>query len=196
MRRFCLIFLFANSNHCYTKAKPCTHQAECYAFKVSVVVRPTARVHYRGIEYSVPAQAIGQTVTLHLLESAVAVYLGEKLLAEHPRVPANGRSSVHADHAQELFRFRRGEPYAQRQLLLDLDPSVEPYLTELVHRRPQGWQQDVEQIYQLYEQIDRADLLAAIALATEQRCFGREYLLATVQNGPYSRHLSFSTTAR
>lgn len=176
--------------------KPCAHQAERYAFKVSVVVRPTARVHYRGIEYSVPAQAIGQTVTLHLLASEVAIYLGEKLIAEHPRVPANGRSSVHSDHAQELFRFRRGKPYAQRQLLLDLDPLVEPYLTELVHRRPQGWQREVEQIYQLYEQIGRADLLAAIALATEQRCFGSEYLLAIVQSDPYSGHLSYSTITR
>jgi hypothetical protein len=52
------------------------------------------------------------------------------LLGEHPRFPDNGRFSVLADHAQELFRFRRGKPYAQRQLLLDLDPSVEPYLAE------------------------------------------------------------------
>ena len=168
--------------------KPCLHRAENYAFKVSVVVRPTARVHYRGMEYSVAAQTIGQTVTLHLLESKVAIYLGEKFLAEHPRVPDNGHSSIHADHAQELFRFRRGKPFAQRQLLLDLDPLVEPYLTELVHRRPQGWHRDVEQIYQLYEQVGRTDLLVAIALATEQRCFGGEYLLAIVQSHSHSGH--------
>lgn len=170
--------------------KACPHRAEEYAFKVSGVVRPTARVHYQSMEYSVPAQTIGQTVTLHLLEQRVAIYLGEKLLAEHPRFPDNGRSSIHTDHAQELFRFRRGKPFAQRQLLLDLDPLVEPYLTELVHRRPQGWHRDVEQIYQLYEQIGRAELLAAIALATEQRCFGGEYVLAIVQSDCYSSYLS------
>lgn len=168
--------------------KACCHQATEYAFKVSVVVRPTARVVYHGIEYSVPAETIGQMVTLHLMEHRVAIYLGERLLGEHPRFPDNGRSSVLADHAQELFRFRRGKPYAQRQLLLDLDPSVEPYLTELVHRRPQGWERDVEQIYQLYEQVGRADILAGIALATEQRCFGGEYLLAIIQSGSFSAH--------
>lgn len=168
--------------------KACPHRAAEYAFKVSVVVRPTARVAYRTIEYSVPAQTIGQTVTLHLMEHRVAIYLGERLLGEHPRFPDNGRSSVLADHAQELFRFRRGKPYAQRQLLLDLDPSVEPYFTELVHRRPQGWERDVEQIYQLYEQVGRADILAGIALATEQRCFGGEYLLAIIQSGSFSAH--------
>jgi transposase len=161
--------------------KPCGHCAQTYAFKVSVVVRPTARVHYRGIEYSVPAATIGQTVTLHLQQSAVVIYLGERKLCEHPRIPENGRSSVQFDHAQELFRFRRGKPYAQRQLLLDLDSSVEPYFTELVHRRPQGWEPDVEKIYELYQRIGRTDLLAAIALATEQRCFGAEYLVAIAQ---------------
>lgn len=138
------------------------------------------------MEYSVPAETIGQTVTLHLQESKVAIYLGERLVAEHPRVPENGRSSIHSHHAQDLFRFRRGKPYAQRQLLLDLDPLVEPYLTELVHRRPQSWQRDVEQIYQLYEQIGRADLIAAIALATEQRCFGGEYLMSIAQDNSHA----------
>ena len=162
--------------------RPCEHQALTYAFKVSAVVRPTARVHYRGLEYSVPADSIGQTVTLQLQQERVAIYLGERHLADHPRTPENGKSSILSEHAQQLFTFKRGKPFAQRQILLDLDPLVEPYLTELVHRRPQTWQPDVEQIYQLYEQIGRADLLAAITLATEERCFGSEYLLAIVQS--------------
>lgn len=161
--------------------KPCALRAETYAFKISVVVRPTARAHYRGLEYSVPAETIGQTVTLHLQEQQVEIYLGDRFLARHPRFPENGKSSVLAEHAQALFQFRRGKPYAQRQLLLDLDPLVEPYLTELVHRRPQGWQSDIEAIYQLYEQIGRTDLLAAIELATEERCFGGEYLQAIAE---------------
>jgi len=164
--------------------KPCAHKALTYAFKVSAVVRPTARVHYRGLEYSVPAHSIGQTVTLHLQQEQVSIYLGERHLADHPRRPDNGKSSILSEHAQQLFTFKRGKPFAQRQILLDLDPLVEPYLTELVHRRPQTWQPDIDQIYQLYEQIGRADLLAAIALATEERCFGSEYLLAIVQSTP------------
>ncbi|MEL7476569.1 MAG: IS21 family transposase [Cyanobacteria bacterium J06555_12] len=160
---------------------PCPHRAETYPFKVTAVARPTARVHYRGLEYSVPAEAIGQSLTLHLQEQTVEVYLGERQLAIHPRFPDNGRSSVLGEHAEELFKFRRGKPYAQRQLLLDLHPSVEPYLTELVHRRPNRWEADVDQIYRLYQQLGRADLLAAIALASEERCFGSEYLVELTQ---------------
>jgi hypothetical protein len=56
--------------------RPCAHKALTYAFKVSAVVRPTARVHYRGIAYSVPAASIGQTVTLPLQQEQVSIYLG------------------------------------------------------------------------------------------------------------------------
>jgi transposase len=163
--------------------KACEHHPDTYAMKVSAIVRPTARVHYQSKEYSVPAAAIGQTVTLQLQREQVAIYLGNQRLAIHPRFPENGKSSVLSDHAQELFRFQRGKPYAQRQLLLELDPPlVEPYLTELVHRRPQSWEPDIDQMYALYEQVGRSDLLAAIALATEQRCFGGEYLQEIVHS--------------
>lgn len=164
--------------------KPCAYNANTYAFKSTAIVRPTARVHYRGIQYSVPADTIGQSVTLHLQQTQVVIYLGNRLLGEHPRFPENGTSSILAHHAEQLFEFKRGKPYAQRQLLLDLDAMVEPYLTQLVHRRPQSWYGDIEQIYRLYERVGRSDLLAAIALATEERCFGGEYLLAITDGTP------------
>ena len=170
--------------------QPLRHQAQTYAFKVSVVVRPTARVHYRGLEYSVPGHTIGQTVTLHLQEQQVAIYLGEKHLATHPRFPENGKSSVLPEHAEELFQSRRGKPYAQRQLLLDLAPIMESYLTELVHRRPLAWQEDVDATYELYKRMGRRDLLAAIELAIESRCFGSEYLIEIVE------HVSTSPVAQ
>lgn len=158
--------------------KSCVHRAEAYPLKLSAVVRPTARVVHQRLEYSVPAEHIGQEVTLHLEEASVGIYLGNRFLARHPRFPENGRSSVLADHAEELFTFPRGKPFAQRQLLLDLDKSVEPYLTELVHRRPNGWEADIEAMYRLYQRIGRTDFLAAVALACEQHCFGGEYLVA------------------
>ena len=164
--------------------KACDHNAQTYPFKVSVVARPTARVHYKGLEYSVPAESIGQTVTLHLQENQIAIYQSDKHLADHPRFPENGKSSVLSAHAEQLFQFKRGKPFAQRQILLDLDPMMEPYLTELVHRRPLAWEPDVDAIYQLYEKIGRADLLAAIALVTEERCFGSEYLIDIAQCPP------------
>lgn len=73
--------------------QPLHHQAQTYAIKVSGVVRPTARVHYKGIEYSVPGPTIGQAVTLHLQQEQVSIYQGEHCLGVHPRFPENGQSS-------------------------------------------------------------------------------------------------------
>jgi transposase len=155
----------------------CAHRAQTYAFKVTALVRPTARIRYQGLEYSVPVKLIGQTLTLHLQEQTVQIYLADKFIAIHPRFPENGQSSILPEHAEQLFVSERGKPYAQRQILLDLDPTLEPYLTELVHRRPNAWELDVERMYRLYQQVGRKDFLAAITLATEERCFGSEYLL-------------------
>lgn len=135
-------------------------------------------MRHQNIDYSVPAECIGQEVTLHLQQEAVKIYLVNRMLATHPRFPENGKFSILADHAKELFRWQRGKPYAQRQLLWNLDPSVEPYLTELVHRRPNSWEIDIARMYELYLKIGRSNLLAAIDLAIEQRCFGSEYLNA------------------
>jgi hypothetical protein len=84
---------------------------------------------------------------------------------------------------RSLIQHFCGKPYAQRQLLLDLDPTVEPYLTELVHRRPNYWEGDVEVMYRLYRAIGRADFLAAVALAVEQHCYGGEYLVTIADEG-------------
>ncbi|MBW4698416.1 MAG: hypothetical protein KME03_11095, partial [Aphanocapsa lilacina HA4352-LM1] len=90
--------------------KPCPHKAESYPFKTTAVVRPTARVCHKGLEYSVPAERIGQEVTLHLEEHSVGIYVGNRFLTRHPRCPENGQSSVLAEHAEELFVFPRGKP--------------------------------------------------------------------------------------
>jgi len=102
----------------------------------------------------------------------VNIYLGTRLLATH-LISENGKSSILADHAKELT----GKPYAQRQLLWDLDPS-RALLDRLVHRRPNNWEIDIARMYELYLRIGRSELLAAIDLAIEQRCFGSEYLSA------------------
>jgi hypothetical protein len=67
--------------------KPCLHKAQTYAFKVMAVVRPTARVRYQNIGYSAPAEFIGQEITLHLQQETVSIYLGNRMIATHPRFP-------------------------------------------------------------------------------------------------------------
>jgi transposase len=155
---------------------PCPHTAESYALKISVVVRSTARVVHQGFEYSVPAQYCGQTVSLHLRAQEVAIYVLQECIATHPRLPENGTCSILPEHLQESFVTDRGRIYAKRQLLLDLAPSLQAYLTEVVHRRPLNWEADVDSLYELYLRLGYQPFVELIAQATEQKCFGSEYI--------------------
>lgn len=159
------------------RLQPCPHTPERYAFKVSAVVRSTGRVAHDGCQYSVSSRYRGQVATLHLRADTVEVYIGHVLESVHPRVPENGRCSVLPQHAEEMFAYPRGKHYAKRQLLLDLSPIVEPYLTELVHRRPMTWERDVEQLYRLYCEIGHSCFLEALSAAWEGGQIGAEYLI-------------------
>ena len=71
---------------------------------------------------------------------------------------------------------KRGKPFAQRQILLDLDPVVEPYITELVHRRPRPGKRMWRRSTRFMSALAAPILLAAITLASEEGCCGSEYL--------------------
>lgn len=159
------------------RLQPCPHTPEQYAFKVSAVVRPTGRVAHDGYQYSVSSRYRGQVATLHLRADTVEVYVGHVLESKHSRIPENGRCSVLPEHAEEMFAYPRGKHYAKRQLLLELSPVVEPYLTELVHRRPMTWERDVEQLYSLYREIGHSCFLEALSSAWEGSQIGAEYLV-------------------
>ena len=102
--------------------KPCPHQAQTYAFKATAVVRPTAQVRHQNIDYSAPAEFIGQEVTLHLQQEVVSIYLGNRMLATHPRFPENGKSSILADHAKELFRSFARQALRSKTITLGSGP--------------------------------------------------------------------------
>lgn len=57
------------------------YKAQIYAFKVTAVVSSTAWVRYQNIDYSVPAECIGQEITLHLQQQAVSIYFSMGLMA-------------------------------------------------------------------------------------------------------------------
>ena len=161
----------------HERLRPCPYTAEAYAFKASAVVRTTGRVAHDGYQYSVSSRFRGQVATLHLRADTVEVYIGHEQVSKHPRIPENGRCSVLPEHAEEMFVYPRGKHYAKKQLLLDLSPIVEPYLTELVHRRPMTWERDIEQLYSLYRDIGHSSFLEALSAAREGDQIGAEYVV-------------------
>jgi hypothetical protein len=75
----------------------------------------------------------------------------------------------------------RARLYYQRQSLWELGPAAEAWLTELVHRRPTQWRQDVEHCFTLLQAHGPELLLAAFTAGLRQHAIGAEYVAARLR---------------
>jgi transposase len=121
-----------------------------YALRFPVRVGPTGWVTFHGVRYSMPAETIGISATLFLYRDRVRIMTDHHDVS-HPRHPHNGVSTLpkHATSALAAVSGRRAELYYQRQRLLEVGPSAEAFLTELVHARPHTWASDVRRLFEL-----------------------------------------------
>jgi hypothetical protein len=71
---------------------------------------------------------------------------------------------------------KRAKRYYKREQLLGLGPVALDYLTELVHRRPDRWVADVDDLYDLQQAYGDELVLGAIQLALGAKTFGAEYV--------------------
>lgn len=123
-----------------------------YALRFPVRVGPTAYVTFRGIRYSMPAEAMGINATLFLYPKEVRI-VADRFNEVHPRDPPNGVSTLpkHATSALAAVAGRRGEMYFMRQRLLEVGPVAEAFLTEVVHAHPHTWGGDVKVLFDLLQ---------------------------------------------
>jgi len=73
---------------------------------------------------------------------------------------------------------KRGKRYLKRQHLLELGSAALDYLTEIVHRRPRAWYEDVDRLHDLLERHGDAALRRAFEQALSEQVFGWEYVAA------------------
>jgi hypothetical protein len=148
-----------------------------------VQVGPTGVVRFETREYSMPPAAIGLSATLFLYRDRVRIVAGHHE-AVHPRLTAPQAKSLLPEHRAALvaaFSGKRGQRYLKRQHLLALGPVVLAYLTELIHRRPRAWYDDVDRLHDLLGAYGEAALHDAIAQALAAEAFGWEYVAAQVR---------------
>ncbi len=121
-----------------------------YALRFPVRVGPTGWVTFHGVRYSMPAEAIGLSATLFLYRDRVRI-MTDRHDVSHPRHPHNGVSTLpkNATSALAAVSGRPAELYYQRQRLLEVGPSAEAFLTELVHARPHTWASDFRRLFEL-----------------------------------------------
>jgi transposase len=164
------------------------------ALRVPIVVSPMATVIHDGHPYSMPPDAIGIPGTLFLYRDRVRIVAG-RFEALHPRLRDPGRKSTLPEHrAQHVAAVsgKRAKRYLQREHLLELGGPALEYLTELTHRRPRIWLQDVDRLHSLLATYGEAALRAGFAHALAEHTIGAEYIahyLATAVAQPSDARL-------
>ena len=146
-----------------------------YALRFPVRVGPTGWVTFQGIRYSMPAETIGLSATLFLYRERVRI-MTDRHDVSHPRHPHNGVSTLpkHATSALAAVSGRRAELYYQRQRLLEVGPSAEAFLTELVHARPYTWAADVRRLFDLLLEHGPERMAGAFQQAVDRGWHGAE----------------------
>ena len=162
------------------RLRPLRVSPETLALRFPVSVGPTAIVLFDTNEYSMPPDAIGLPGTLFLHRDRVRIIAGRHEAA-HTRLFGRKEKSILPEHRAAMVAAvsgKRGKRYLKRQQLLELDPAVLAYLTEIVHRRPRAWYDDVDRLHELLGRHGDAAMRRAVEEALAEETFGWEYIAA------------------
>lgn len=153
------------------------------ALRFPVSVGPTAEVLHDSNAYSMPPDAAGLAGTLFLYRDRLRIVAG-RFEAEHPRRTGRNEKSILPEHrAARLASMagQRGRRYLKRQHIFEIGPAAVDYLSEIVHRRPRSWSDDVDQLHDLLQVHGPAALHHAIECALAARTYGAEYVAHFLQ---------------
>jgi len=143
------------------------------ALRIPVQVGPTAEVSYKGRGYSMPPEAAGLPGTLYLYRDRVRIVAG-RFEAAHGRFGPPGSVSRLPEHrAAHLAAIagKRGRRYLKRQQILEVGESAVGFLTAVVHRNPQGWIGEVDELHCMLQALGPEPLERAFRVALESgRC--------------------------
>ncbi len=161
-----------------SRLRPLKVRPQELALRIPVFVGPTAMVTHDGHLYSMPAEAIAISGTLYLYRDRLRIVAGRHE-ATHPRLTIPGARSMLPEHrasAVAAVSGKRARRYLKREHLLQLGEAAHGYLTELVHRRPNLWIIDVEQLHDLLLTYGDEALRAAFLMGLREQLFGAEYI--------------------
>ena len=160
-------------------------QPEDLTLRLPVYVGPTGTVLHDGHAYSMPPEAISMPATLYLYAERVRIVAG-RYEAVHPRKFVAHEGSSLAEHRAALVAAvsgKRGKRYLKRQQLLELGEPAIRYLTEIVHRRPRQWFEDVDRLHAILQNHGPAVLRRAMEAGLKEQIFGASYVERSLQQG-------------
>ena len=153
------------------------------ALRVPIQVGPTAEVLHDSNAYSMPPDAAGLSGTLFLYRDRVRIVAG-RFEAAHARIAGRNQKSILPEHrAARLASMagQRGRRYLKRQHVFEIGPTAVDYLSEIVHRRPRSWHEDVDQLHDLLQVHGPAALHHAMECAVAAQTYGAEYVAHFLQ---------------
>lgn len=160
---------------------PLPEVAQDYGFFDCVVVSREGVVAIETNRYSVPAHLIGQVLTARIHQRRIELFSNQELVATHRRIPPQNARVIDPAHFEAAFVSKpRGRVMVYRDWLCSLSPVVMSYVHELSHKRRKEMNQQMITLYDLAQEIGKADFVAALELAAEQQMYGAEYLRAIV----------------
>ena len=123
--------------------------------------------------------------TLYLYAQRVRIVAG-RFQAEHPRKFAAQESSSLAEHRAAMVAAvsgKRGKRYLKRQQLLELGEPAVRYLTEIVHRRPRDWFEDVDRLHRILQSQGAEWLRSVMEEGLRQQIFGAFFVESLLAPG-------------
>jgi transposase len=156
--------------------------ASDYGFFECVVVSREGLVAIETNRYSVPAHLMGRALTARIHRSRIEVFADQELVATHVRLPAQQHARViDPRHFEAALRSKpRGRAMVYRDWLCSLSPVVMSYVHEVSHKRRKEINAQMIALYDLAQEIGKADFVAALELAAEEHMYGAEYVRAIV----------------
>src|ERR1700719_117973 len=132
-----------------------------------------------------PPEAISMPATLYLYADRVRIVAG-RYEVNHPRKFVAHEGSTLAAHRAALVAAvsgKRGKRYLKRQQLLELGEPAFLYLTEIVHRRPRQWYEDVDRLHQILRSHGPEILRQAMESGLKEQVYGAFYVERSLQPG-------------
>src|SRR6202167_100348 len=158
---------------------------EQLALRIPVYVGPTGTVLHDGHAYSMPPEAISMPATMYLYARRVRI-VASRYEVEHPRKFGAQEISSLPEHRAAMVAAvsgKRGKRYLKRQQLLELGEPAIRYLTEIVHRRPRQWFEDVDRLHQILQSHGPEVLRRAMEEGLKQEFCGAFYVERALQPG-------------
>lgn len=164
------------------KFTPLRTDSSAYGLQGEVVVGPQSLVNVDGNRYSVPVGCIGRTLTVRLREKKVDFYDGLEFMAGHLRAVNRKRPVLIPEHFEPALEKKpRGRVMLYREYLMEQDPDMEKYITELCRRNKGRFNSHILRMYELFKEFGSNELGCACAIASEHGAYGVDYLVSLLR---------------